>query len=174
MTARTLVAATAAAFALSTVTEAQTSFTLDDLLPGGSTYEQLRPEDRDYHWEGNTLVEGKKEEKKCEQLPDEARHIDLSDVSGHRAYTVKGNLFVLTADGQTLQVSTDGSTDDSENIAAAGDLIDYLLVFIHDADIVSLFTQLSCESRSHFSAADHNDFHIYLLMPEHFFMPECF
>ena len=64
--------------------------------------------------------------------------------------------------------------DDSENIAAAGDLIDYLLVFIHDADIVSLFTQLSCESRSHFSAADHNDFHIYLLMPEHFFMPECF
>ena len=116
MTARTLVAATAAAFALSTVTEAQTSFTLDDLLPGGSTYEQLRPEDRDYHWEGNTLVEGKKEEKKCEQLPDEARHIDLSDVSGHRAYTVKGNLFVLTADGQTLQVSTDGSTDGSENI----------------------------------------------------------
>ena len=69
MTIRNLVAATIAAFALSIVTEAQKPFTLDDLLPGGNTYEQLRPENRDYHWDGNTLLEGKEEDKEDERLP---------------------------------------------------------------------------------------------------------
>ena len=116
MTIRNLVAATIAAFALSIVTEAQKPFTLDDLLPGGNTYEQLRPENRDYHWDGNTLLEGKEEDKEDERLPKDAKNVDESKASAHKAFTIKGNLFVLTKDGETLQVSTDGSTDDSENI----------------------------------------------------------
>ena len=116
MTIKNLVAVAAAVFALNTVTEAQWLFTLDDLLPGGDTYELLRPENRDYHWSGNTLLEGKAEEIPDERIPKDAQHVDASSVSGHKAYTIQGNLYVLTNDGNILQVSADGSTDGSENI----------------------------------------------------------
>ncbi len=49
-------------------------------------------------------------------IPSGGRNQDWSPQSRHLAYTVKGNLFVMTSDGETLQVSTDGSTDDSEDI----------------------------------------------------------
>ena len=36
--------------------------------------------------------------------------------SRNLAYTIRGNLYVKTAEGQELQVSKDGSTDGSDNI----------------------------------------------------------
>ena len=49
-------------------------------------------------------------------VPEGAQNEDWNSQSRHLAYTVKGNLFVQTADGQTLQVSSDGSMDGSENV----------------------------------------------------------
>lgn len=49
-------------------------------------------------------------------VPETAELQDWCVASGHLAYTVKGNLLVRTAEGNDLQVSTDGSTDDSQNI----------------------------------------------------------
>ncbi len=52
----------------------------------------------------------------CQDMPTGAGHQDLNRQSLHMAYTIKGNLFVQTKDGEQLQVSHDGSTDGSENI----------------------------------------------------------
>ena len=49
-------------------------------------------------------------------IPEGAQNEDWNPQSRHLAYTVKGNLFVLTADGETIQVSPDGSTDGSDNL----------------------------------------------------------
>ncbi len=49
-------------------------------------------------------------------VPEGAGHQDFNTVSRHLAYTLQGNLFVKTADGEELQVTTDGSTDGSDNI----------------------------------------------------------
>ena len=49
-------------------------------------------------------------------IPDGARNEDWNTTSRHLAYTIQGNLYVLTSQGETLQVSTDGSTDGSDNI----------------------------------------------------------
>lgn len=51
----------------------------------------------------------------CQDIPQGA-NMDLSSKSHHLAYTVGGNLYVQTAEGKTLQVSHDGSTDGSDNI----------------------------------------------------------
>ncbi len=58
----------------------------------------------------------KKEVTWRQELPAQAQNQDLSAQSRHLAYTIQGNLFVLTSGGDTLQVSTDGSTDGSENV----------------------------------------------------------
>ncbi len=52
----------------------------------------------------------------CQDHPAGARNQDLNHQSMHMAYTIQGNLFVLTKDGEQLQVSHDGSTDGSDNI----------------------------------------------------------
>mgnify|MGYP002852578427 CR=1 FL=1 len=116
MTTGNLATVTAALFALSTVTKAQRLFTLDDLLPGGDTYEQLKPETRHYQWSGKTLVESEEKDEKDSRLPQEAKNTDKSAKSGHTAYTIAGNLYVMTADGDALQLSADGSVDGSEDI----------------------------------------------------------
>ena len=41
---------------------------------------------------------------------------DFNPTSKHLAYTIEGNLYVMTAEGKTLEVSKDGSTDGSANI----------------------------------------------------------
>jgi len=52
----------------------------------------------------------------CQDIPERAEIEDLNPVSKHLAYTVQGNLYVVTSEGKNLQVSTDGSTDGSSNI----------------------------------------------------------
>lgn len=49
-------------------------------------------------------------------VPSGAAHQDWNPVSRNLAYTIQGNLYVQTAEGGTLQVSMDGSTDGSQNI----------------------------------------------------------
>lgn len=49
-------------------------------------------------------------------IPEGAQNEDWNPQSRHLAYTEKGNLFVLTAEGETLQVSQDGSRDGSDDI----------------------------------------------------------
>jgi len=49
-------------------------------------------------------------------VPQGAAHQDFNMQSRNLAYTIRGNLYVKTAEGQELQVSKDGSTDGSDNI----------------------------------------------------------
>ena len=49
-------------------------------------------------------------------IPQNAEWQDFNTTSRNLAFTRKGNLYVMTADGKELQVSTDGSTDGSNNI----------------------------------------------------------
>ncbi len=51
-----------------------------------------------------------------QDIPDGAKNQDICAKSRHLAYTIDGNLYVLTSEGETRQVSADGSTDGSENI----------------------------------------------------------
>lgn len=51
-----------------------------------------------------------------QDIPQGAENQDFNLKSKHLAYTLQGNLYVVTADGESLQVSTDGSTDGSDNI----------------------------------------------------------
>ena len=49
-------------------------------------------------------------------IPADAAHQDFSQQSRNLAFTRQGNLYVMTAEGQELQVSKDGSTDGSNDI----------------------------------------------------------
>ena len=49
-------------------------------------------------------------------LPQGAAHVDFNSKSKQIAYTIEGNLYVLSAEGEELKVSSDGSTDGSEDI----------------------------------------------------------
>ena len=49
-------------------------------------------------------------------LPQEARNADFCPASQYTAFTLQGNLYVISAKGEQQQVSHDGSTDGSENI----------------------------------------------------------
>lgn len=49
-------------------------------------------------------------------LPQGAAHIDFNSKSKQIAYTLEGNLYVLSDRGEELKVSSDGSTDGSEDI----------------------------------------------------------
>ena len=49
-------------------------------------------------------------------IPAGAEHQDFNLKSRHLAYTLQGNLYVMTADGEALPVSQDGSTDGSNDI----------------------------------------------------------
>ena len=64
------------------------SFTLEDLIPGGTTYSKMRPESKSYHFEGDRCVEGRLEEK--EGLP-------------YKAHLVDNNIFVTYPDGTDLR-----------------------------------------------------------------------
>ena len=65
----------------------------------------------------NILVDFKQHKKIWEQpFPEGAQNQDFNTISRNLAYTIAGNLYVQTAEGKSLQVSTDGSTDGSENI----------------------------------------------------------
>ena len=50
------------------------------------------------------------------EIPNAAQNVDLSHASRNMAYTFNGNLFMVTAQGDWRQISSDGSIDDSENI----------------------------------------------------------
>lgn len=52
----------------------------------------------------------------CQDIPQGAQHEDLCLRSLHMAYTLGGNLYILSKEGNTIQVSQDGSTDGSDNI----------------------------------------------------------
>jgi len=154
---------------------AQKSFTLDDLLWGGTNAHNLRPKSIYTAWWGNTALQTEPEEVKRledgstlftvdqlnewvgekvarsghnvafpyadqplvmlrtrgkqmlvnfetkqvewkQTIPEGAQNQDFNKISRHLAYTVQGNLYVQTSDDKTLQVSTDGSTDGSEDI----------------------------------------------------------
>lgn len=49
-------------------------------------------------------------------LPQDAQNDDFNPVSCNTAYTITGNLYVMDAKGNNLQISHDGSTDGSEDI----------------------------------------------------------
>ena len=51
-----------------------------------------------------------------QDIPEGASNQDFNMTSKHLAYTIQGNLYVVTADGERLQVSNDGSTDGSSDI----------------------------------------------------------
>lgn len=51
-----------------------------------------------------------------QSIPEKAQNQDWNATSRHLAYTVQGNLYVKTTKGDELQVSTDGSTDGTDNI----------------------------------------------------------
>ncbi len=51
-----------------------------------------------------------------QDIPEGAEWQDFCQQSKHLAFTRKGNLYILTADGKELQVSKDGSTDGSNDI----------------------------------------------------------
>ncbi len=177
-----------ALLSFSAMSQGKKSFTLDDLLPGGSTFQQLQPENMYTAWWGNTLVEtaidgcneinlsdgSKKVLFTLEQLnqwlgaekdapavrsgfnltfpdagqpwvaavisgkatsddrrtriytvtdfktgtkvweqeyPADASAIDRSPVSKNMAFIRRNNLYVTTADGENMAVSTDGYHD---------------------------------------------------------------
>ena len=52
----------------------------------------------------------------CQDIPVDAQNQDFCLTSRHLAYTIQGNLYIKTQDGDIRQLSTDGSTDGSENI----------------------------------------------------------
>lgn len=151
------------------------TFTLDDLLGGGESFWQLRPENVYTQWWGNIALKttpegvydlstgkeiltvekvnkclgekvaysghwfsfpqpekpivmiynGKRrimldfhEEKVLLDvtLPEKAAHADFNQKSTYTAYTIAGNLFLLSPEGETVILSTDGSTDGSDNV----------------------------------------------------------
>lgn len=49
-------------------------------------------------------------------LPQDAQNDDFNPVSCNTAYTIMGNLYVMDAKGNNLQISHDGSSDGSEDI----------------------------------------------------------
>ncbi len=49
-------------------------------------------------------------------VPEGAQHEDFCTPTRNLAYTLGGNLYVKTADGRELQLTTDGSTDGSANV----------------------------------------------------------
>ncbi len=49
-------------------------------------------------------------------LPEKAAHPDFCTESRQLAYTLEGNLFVVTAQGDTRQLTSDGSTDSSQDV----------------------------------------------------------
>ena len=51
-----------------------------------------------------------------QNIPEGATNRDFSTESRNLAFTIEGNLYVQTADNKTVQISTDGSTDGSQNI----------------------------------------------------------
>ena len=51
-----------------------------------------------------------------QDIPEGAGNQDFCLQSKHLAYTIQGNLYVRTAEGETLQVSKDGSTDGTSDI----------------------------------------------------------
>lgn len=73
------------------------SFSLEDLMPGGNNYSQMRPEMKYYHFEGEKCVEGMPE-KEQGKFP-------------FKAFTKDNNLFVSSADGMEIQV-----TDEPEGV----------------------------------------------------------
>lgn len=82
------------------------------LLPyGGQTIAQVRTRQKrvQIDWkQGNVLW--------SQEIPEGAANQDFNLKSKHLAYTIDGNLYVKTADGEVIQVSNDGSTDGSDNI----------------------------------------------------------
>lgn len=51
-----------------------------------------------------------------QDIPEGAANQDFNTKSKHLAYTIQGNLYVMTSDGQQRQVSHDGSTDGTADI----------------------------------------------------------
>ncbi|MDE7166363.1 MAG: S9 family peptidase [Bacteroidaceae bacterium] len=149
--------------------------TLEDVMPAGSNWYNLQPENRYTAWWGNVPVETLADEVKelltgksivtverlneiagetvvrsghsillpygkqtiaqlktgnrrmqidwkegkviwQQDIPNGAGNQDFTLNSKNLSYTVAGNLYVATADGEILQISTDGSTDGSDDI----------------------------------------------------------
>jgi len=73
------------------------TFTLEDLIPGGKTYAQMRPENKTFVFDGNKVVELTKENR--DQWP------GAKETPRYSAFTKKNNLFIRTADGDEIQVT---------------------------------------------------------------------
>ena len=51
-----------------------------------------------------------------QSMPAEAKNQDWNPLSRNLAFTIQGNLYIVTSSGEQRQLTTDGSTDGSENI----------------------------------------------------------
>lgn len=65
------------------------TFTLEDLIPGGTTYNQMRPATKAFHFEGDKVAEGKK------------KHETIYP----HTFTRANNLFISVAEGTDVQVT---------------------------------------------------------------------
>lgn len=72
------------------------TFTLEDLIPGGKTYSQLRPESRTFVFDGDKAVELTKDNR--DKWPQR-------ETPRYSAFTKKNNLFIRTADGDEITVT---------------------------------------------------------------------
>ena len=72
------------------------TFTLEDLIPGGNTYSQLRPESRTFVFDGDKAVELTKDNR--DKWPQR-------ETPRYSAFTKKNNLFIRTADGDEITVT---------------------------------------------------------------------
>ena len=72
------------------------TFTLEDLIPGGKTYSQMRPANKTFVFDGDKAVELTKENR--DQWP-------AKETPRYSAFTKGNNLFIRTADGEEITVT---------------------------------------------------------------------
>ena len=92
-------------FCGNTACMAQKLFTLDDLIPGGTTFSKMSPVSKRYMWDGDSLIPFRKDR----QLTGFA-NADKAQ-NGNIAFNRGYNLCVRTSDGKEIDVSKNGDMD---------------------------------------------------------------
>ena len=72
------------------------TFTLEDLIPGGKTYSQMRPQSRTFAFKGDKVIEMTRDNRDTWPVRETPRY---------SAFTKQNNLFIRTADGEEIQVT---------------------------------------------------------------------
>ena len=72
------------------------TFTLEDLIPGGKTYSQMRPQSKTFLFNGDKVAEMTRDNRDAWPARETPRY---------SAFTKQNNLFIRTADGEEIQVT---------------------------------------------------------------------